>query len=121
VTGLVPLSDLRTRTRNAALLEQAFFPFMTMVIRPLGDLIARMPAFAGEEDGPRAGPTYELAGGRMPEIEDFPGALGELAQEARALADATEDPGRRSQLRFLADNMSRMHQNFRRVWFAVSE
>lgn len=121
VTGLDPISELQTRTRNAALLEQAFFPFMTMVIRPLGDYISRLPAFEDAEDGPRAGPSYELEDGRVPEIEDYPGALGDLAEAARELADSTGDPERRSQLEYLADNMSRMHQNFRRVWFAVNE
>jgi hypothetical protein len=38
----------------------AFFPFMTMVIRPLGEMLTTMPAFAGQPDGPRAGAGFEL-------------------------------------------------------------
>lgn len=119
VLGLDPLANFQQRTRNAALLEQAFFPFMTMVMRPLGEYLCRLPAFEGEVDGPRAGPSFELAGGRVRRVEDLPAALDELARAARVLADATEPPGWRSQLQYLADNLYRMSQNFRRVWFAV--
>ncbi len=39
----------------------AFFPFMTMIIRPLGEMLTRMPAFADQPDGPRAGAGFELS------------------------------------------------------------
>lgn len=38
----------------------AFFPFMTMVIRPLGEMLTTMPAFQGQPNGPRAGAGFEL-------------------------------------------------------------
>lgn len=38
----------------------AFFPFMTMVIRPLGEMLTTMPAFDKQPDGPRAGAGFEL-------------------------------------------------------------
>ena len=38
----------------------AFFPLMTMVIRPVGELLTEMPAYAGKEDGPRAGASFEI-------------------------------------------------------------
>lgn len=119
VLGLDPLSEFEQRTRNAALLEQAFFPFMTMVIRPLGDYLVRMPAFKGKPKGPRAGPSFELPGGRITPVADFPAALAALAREARKVADATKNPDLKSKLTYLADNMHRMNQNFARVWFAL--
>ena len=38
----------------------AFFPFMTIVIRPMGELLTEMPAFEDDEDGPRAGASFEI-------------------------------------------------------------
>lgn len=120
VTGLEPLSELQVRTRNAALMEIAFFPFMTMVIRPLGDLIARLPAF-DDRDEARAGPSYELAQGRVPQIdpESLPVVLQALAEECWALAQAAPDAACGDKVRFIAQNMTRMQKNFERVWNAV--
>ena len=118
VSGLEPLSKLQQRTRNAALMEIAFFPFMTMVIRPLGDYVCRLPAF-GDDDPRRAGPSFELKDGRVPAIDDFPAAVQHLADDARKLEEATRDPERRAQVAYMAENISRMAQNFARLWNAV--
>ncbi len=44
------------------LINTAFFPFMTMVIRPLSEILTQLPAFEDESTGPdahRAGPSFE--------------------------------------------------------------
>jgi hypothetical protein len=44
---------------NSALFLEAYYPFMTMFIRPLGELICRLPA-GPEHPGKNAGPGFEL-------------------------------------------------------------
>lgn len=44
---------------NSALFLEAYYPFMTMFIRPLGELICRLPA-GPENPGKNAGPGFEL-------------------------------------------------------------
>ena len=46
---------------NSALFLEGFYPFMTMLIRPLGELLCRLPAGA-EHPGKNAGPGFSLAG-----------------------------------------------------------
>lgn len=46
---------------NSALFLEAYYPFMTMFIRPLGELICRLPA-GPEHPGKNAGPGFELTG-----------------------------------------------------------
>lgn len=43
-----------------ALQKIAFFPMMTMVIRPLGEVLTQMPAFS-PDTGSTAGPNFEVA------------------------------------------------------------
>ena len=47
-----------TEEEAEALRYAAFFPMMTMVIRPLGEILVTMPAF-GEDRPERAGPSFE--------------------------------------------------------------
>lgn len=52
--------QVKTRAQTDALMDAAFFPFMTMFIRPLAEILTEIPAF---EDGPgNAGPGFELSG-----------------------------------------------------------
>jgi Ferritin-like len=44
---------------NSALFLEAYYPFMTMFIRPLGELVCRLPA-GPEHPGKNAGPGFEL-------------------------------------------------------------
>ena len=57
----------------------------------------------------------------MPEIEPdaLPRAIQRLAEQFWLLADAAPDEEKRRKARFMAENTSRMHQNFARVWNAV--
>jgi len=118
--GFEPLSELQRRMRNAALMEIAFFPFMTMVIRPLGELLTRLPALDGQDE-PLAGPSYEIADGRVPHVdpETLPSVLRKLANECWKLAESAPDERRRIKVGHIAENMTRMQQNFERVWNAV--
>ncbi len=49
-----------TQQELNALKYAAFFPFMTIVIRPVGELLTLMPAFENQENGPRAGASFEI-------------------------------------------------------------
>lgn len=44
----------------AALRYAAFFPMMTQVIRPLGEILVSLPAFEDENIPERAGPSFEV-------------------------------------------------------------
>jgi len=71
---------------NSALFLEAFYPFMTMFIRPLGELICRLPA-GREHPGKNAGPSFALHG------EDPPGmqSLEWYAERLAALDRDSED------------------------------
>ncbi|HEY0378752.1 MAG TPA: ferritin-like domain-containing protein [Pyrinomonadaceae bacterium] len=52
--------QVKTKAQADALMDAAFFPFMTMFIRPLAEILTELPAF---EDKPgNAGPGFELSG-----------------------------------------------------------
>lgn len=52
-----PVDD--TPAERAGLKRTVFFPMMTMILRPLGELLTQMPAGAGGH-APTAGPTFEI-------------------------------------------------------------
>jgi hypothetical protein len=126
--GLVMLMLLRFHARtDAALNETAelqrilFFPLMTMVVRPLGEILTELPAVAGES-ALAAGPTFEF-GRDIELIPDprvarrvFAERLEELQQRGRWVADAVQradvDPHLRERTRFLAENLERMAAGF---------
>ena len=45
--------------QQQVLIGTAFFPLMTMVIRPLGQALSQLPAFKGDPKGLRAGASFE--------------------------------------------------------------
>jgi hypothetical protein len=52
--------QVKTKEQTDALMNAAFFPFMTMFIRPLAEILTEIPAF---KDKPgNAGPGFELSG-----------------------------------------------------------
>jgi hypothetical protein len=81
---------------NSALFLEAYYPFMTMFIRPLGELICRLPA-GPEYPGRHAGPGFHLRGeppGIM-ELEWYEAgmvALDGAADELRAFLDDQRTP-----------------------------
>ena len=104
--------DLTKRERDV-LLRTAFFPLMTLVIRPLGELLCEMPALEGQPDGKRAGPGF----GYSPDIAYLPNRpaawhylaerLDELARHAANVHDLWPD------LDYVSDSIDRVATNFR--------
>ncbi|HKG22711.1 MAG TPA: ferritin-like domain-containing protein [Blastocatellia bacterium] len=117
---------------STALQETAFAPMMTMIVRPLGEIITRRPS--GE--GPfYAGPNWDLVPDkdqplpdgesllRLPPEKDLPDffinrlglmerqgyRLKELAAELKLPADVQK------RLEFMCENITRMDANFQRI------
>jgi hypothetical protein len=55
--------QVKTKAQTDALMDAAFFPFMTMFIRPLAEILTEIPAYEKEDkkEG-NAGPGFELSG-----------------------------------------------------------
>ena len=112
---------------QAALFYGAFFPLMTMVIRPLGEIIARMPA-DGENLDPRpdqlhAGASFEinpdvLEGKSVKTVLDagyYREALDKLARDAKALIDRVPKSQRES-MNYLHENLSSTAGHLESIW-----
>jgi hypothetical protein len=56
--------QVKTDEQSNGLMDAAFFPFMTMFIRPLAEILTELPAFAryDPKNFETAGPGFELAG-----------------------------------------------------------
>lgn len=105
-----------------ALIHMAFFPLMTVVIRPLGELLTQMPA--DERSGRAAGPCFELPLGLplMPHKRSAWVVLHErlldMASLGRALLAALSGPAApwaerlRPRATLLSENLERMAQRF---------
>lgn len=121
------LSRLYGRTDESpaeveALLHMAFFPLMTVVIRPLGELLTQMPA---EPGGTRAaGPCFELPLG-LPLPPFKRGAwvflherLEDMARSGRELCVSLDRLGEpwaaamKPRVTLLSENLDRMAQRF---------
>lgn len=115
--------------QNQALYQAAFFPFMTMVIRPLGELIMRIPA-GPEYPGLTAGPSFQLEPNEqgeiiIPGIQDLEWyvvrfdellALTEVALSVEVYSDYISLAAYQDQLRYLLENLYRMRLNFINDW-----
>ncbi len=101
-----------------ALQDATFFPMMTLVMRPIGDVLTLMPAF---DSGPeRAGPAFRVPSSvnLVPHNEVawtvISGQLDELRDRAAALAARPDLPARAlERVTFFAQNTWRLAQNFR--------
>ena len=115
--------------QNQALYQAAFFPFMTMVIRPLGELIMRVPA-GPEYPGKNAGPSFQLEPNDNGEII-IPGIqnlewyvsqfdeileLAELSRSFEFYSDYLSPEAYHDQLNYLLENLWRMRLNFINDW-----
>jgi hypothetical protein len=101
---------------QAALFYAAFFPLMTMMVRPLGEIVARMPAGA-DYPGQNAGVTFEVEGPVESEYEPawFNKRLGELAATARRLHGVV--PARlQPDMQSLHENMTSTQLHFQKLW-----
>jgi hypothetical protein len=93
--------------------ENAYYPFMTMFIRPVGELLARQPAFADVDDPARAGAPFQT-GDTIPEwaeVKPYIDALNVLAGQAEYLATHAPNPTSANVLTYLYQNLSRMQMN----------
>lgn len=120
---------------QSALFYAAFFPLMTMVLRPLGEILTRMPAdgaqrtpaageaHAGPDFGivPEAWEWRDSATGRYPvirtvlEAEFYRDGLNRLAQTAAALVeDVPED--QQANLQFLQENLVSTSRHLDSIW-----
>ena len=115
---------LQTREQIAAqrlvtvVSENAYFPFMTMFIRPIGELLARQPAFPDGNDPARAGASFQT-GGEIPawtEIGPYIDAMGELAARTQGLAHHAPDGTLRNALTYVFQSLYRMRMNIENVW-----
>lgn len=53
--------NVKTQDEVSGLMDAAFFPLMTMFVRPLAEILTELPAFENGEPG-NAGPGFELNG-----------------------------------------------------------
>ena len=129
--------------RPNAYFQTAFYPFMTMVIRPLGEIVCRLPADAeyvpvpGKLPPRCAGPSFEIAVPQGPghgpakrasvaafgDLAPYEAAFDELIGRIEALAaglppEYTPLAGRGfpEALRIVGQNLWRMRRNFARYW-----
>lgn len=115
---------------QAAMFYAAFFPLMTMVIRPLGEIIARLPADGDnrqpEPGQPRAGAGFEITpeavepgpGPRIKAVLDadyYRDALQHQAAQAKALADAVPDD-QRDNVDYLYENLTSTAGHLESIW-----
>ncbi|MCA9704519.1 MAG: hypothetical protein KDK70_01580 [Myxococcales bacterium] len=119
-----PPSD-QTPGERETLLGTAFFPLMTMVIRPLGEVLCQMP-LRDEPEGPTAGPIFAYSR-HLPSPPDKLAVwvyLHERLQELAAASDhlagrlpAIDAPWARAvapRLAFLAQGLARIAGSFER-------
>ena len=106
--------------QRTTLTDAAFFPMMTMFIRPLSELLTQLPAFA---DAPgNAGPGFELSSAELrlgaAKNDPFPELqrrLDRLVVGFRQLSIVRSGapPQIAERLRYLGENMARLAEDFR--------
>jgi Ferritin-like len=101
--------------RQAAQFYAAFFPLMTMVIRPLGEILTRMPAGV---DGKNAGPSFELPH-LLPDQEInrewYLRKLNELETKCRDFGECAPD-GFKDRVTFIFQNIHATNLHFADMW-----
>jgi len=109
--------DDETDAQLQALQLTAFFPMMTLVIRPIAEMLTQLPA--ADSDAQRAGPPFAIprAGSFLPHRQ---AAWSVLAQELDALRDACAalpvaryPASMQPRLTLMAENTTRLAANFR--------
>ena len=98
----------------AVLRSVAFFPLMTMAIRPLAEVLTGLPAHA-PDDGTRAGPSFD-AGGPIAFLPHRTAAWTVLEEELREVADRAAEvagrPGAPPRLRYVAGSLDLTARRF---------
>jgi hypothetical protein len=101
--------------QQAAEFYAAFFPLMTMVIRPVGEILTRMPAGV---DGKNAGPSFELpskAEDQRPDREWYLRKLDELEGRCTDFRDCAPDRFK-DRLTFIRENIHATRLHFGNLW-----
>lgn len=118
VEALATEEQQLAQRRVVILSENAYYPFMTMFIRPIGELLARQPAFTDARDPARASASFQT-GGEIPiwtDMDRYLQAISDLTDQTWSIAKEAPDPAARDVLTYLAQNLQRMHANIARVW-----
>ena len=91
-----------------ALNYAAFYPMMTMFIRPLSEVLTTMPAFADDESGKRAGPSFEQFA-NLSLLPHKPAAWIFIHERLQTMAEdcheLSREPGMPDRLAWLAANL----------------
>lgn len=105
-----------------ALQQIIFFPLMTMVIRPLAEVLTQLPADL-DNDARLAGPSFDMPRSvNLPNdtqlafsiIEQSIDSLGELAEGFKDLFGYAENfPSMVGRARFISENIQRLSLNFK--------
>ena len=101
--------------RQAAELYAAFFPLMTMVIRPLGEILTRMPAGVEKKN---AGPSFEFrpkCGDQPIDREWFLCKFAELEMKCRQFEECAADPVK-DRVTFICQNIHATSLHFANLW-----
>lgn len=129
--------QVKTKEQTDALMDAAFFPFMTMFVRPLAEILTELPAFAGKRGN--AGPGFELSGDVIlfPDLDAtwtlFQERLDTLTEGFRRVVASgdpwLELPGQRTvegkpsrifqRLDYLRLSMERLAEDWRANWLNI--
>ena len=109
--------DSSHRMISTALQNTAFAPMMTMVVRPLGEIITRLPA--GPE-GSYAGPNWDISEddyALTPHSEPafFIERLHKMKKHARKLRDSAPSKEVAARLNYMWENLTRVELNFKQM------
>lgn len=109
-------SASQTSPRQAAEFYAAFMPLMTMVIRPVGEILTRMPA--GEDEDKNAGPSFELPPGASAQPADrdwILGKLGALETRCGTFSDVVPECFK-TRVAFVRENIHATKLHFGNLW-----
>lgn len=129
--------QVKTKEQTDALMDAAFFPFMTMFVRPLAEILTEIPAF--DKKPGTAGPGFELSGDVIlfPDLDQtwtlFQERLDSLVSgfgRVVRMGDPWLDlPGQRTEagkpsqiwqrLDYLRQNMERLADDWRANWLNI--
>ena len=120
-----------SKAEKSVLVNTAFFPFMTMFIRPVGELLSMLPATADAKkplDAPRAGGSFEfyINNALMPRTQPSWIYLNERIEQMVALSKTIQKPDSElkkympapsfkyltERMEFLFTNLKRISENF---------
>lgn len=101
--------------RQAAEFYAAFFPLMTMVIRPIGEILTRMPAGV---EGKNAGPSFELPADADDQPTDREWYLRKFEELERRSADFQDSVPNcfKDRMTFIRENIYATRIHFGNLW-----